>query len=230
MKDDKRRTFAFQPNRSKETSKPLTQTPLSRDTNLALTSGATELDTVLNAPHLLSASYSAIYTELSALRAAAPHATIKLIFETSRLTPDQITAACVLASAASLDYVKTSTGFLPASECIRDPASPSGELKPTGATRADVRLMRACCEYLGSASGHLGVEVSGAGRRKMKVKASGGVRTLMDAVGMLEAGAERLGSSGGVWIAKEEEAAREGRGGAAGERPRGLETRMFSDY
>lgn len=66
--------------------------------------------------------------------------------------------------------------------------------------------------------------------KKMKVKASGGVRTLTDAVGMLQAGAERLGSSGGVWIAKEERAVREGKGGEDGGRPRGLETRMFSDY
>jgi deoxyribose-phosphate aldolase len=66
--------------------------------------------------------------------------------------------------------------------------------------------------------------------RKMKVKASGGVRTLTDAVIMIEAGADRLGSSGGVWIAKEGEAAKDGKGGMDGERPKGVETRMFSDY
>lgn len=37
----------------------------------------------------------------------------------------------------------------------------------------------------------------------MKVKASGGVRTLGDARVMLGAGAERLGTSGGVTIARE---------------------------
>jgi deoxyribose-phosphate aldolase len=56
------------------------------------------------------------------------------------------------------------------------------------------------------------------------------VRTLKDAVNMIEAGADRLGSSGGVWIAKEGEAAKEGKGGMDGERPKGVETRMFSDY
>lgn len=84
--------------------------------------------------------------------------------------------------------------------------------------------MRACCEYLASDA------AEGVRGKKMKVKASGGVRTLTDAVSMLEAGAERLGSSGGVWIAKEGRAVLEGKGGANGERPAGLETRTFSDY
>jgi deoxyribose-phosphate aldolase len=197
--------------------------PHIRDTTLSLQSGASELDTVMNATHLLAGSYSAIYTELAGLRSAAPNALLKVIFETSRLTPDQIVAACVLSAAASFDYVKTSTGFLAADDCI---VGSSGERKPTGATKEDVQLMKACCEYLGSEESALGSVV----KRKMKVKASGGVRTLVDAVVMIEAGADRLGSSGGVWIAKEGEAAKEGKGGMDGERPKGVETRMFSDY
>ena len=68
----------------------------------------------------------------------------------------------------------------------------------------------------------------------MKVKASGGVRTLEDAIKMLEAGAERLGTSGGVWIAKEateavEAAQRSGTPPKVDERP-GLQTRLFTDY
>lgn len=51
-----------------------------------------------------------------------------------------------------------------------------------GATFADVRLMRSA---VGSALG---------------VKASGGIRTLADALGMLEAGANRIGTSSGVEI------------------------------
>jgi deoxyribose-phosphate aldolase len=86
--------------------------------------------------------------------------------------------------------------------------------------------MKACCEYLRSNGSALGNLVE----RKMRVKASGGVRTLTDAVVMIESGADRLGSSGGVWIAKEGEAAKEGKGGMDGERPKGVETRMFSDY
>lgn len=92
----------------------------------------------------------------------------------------------MLAGVAGYDFIKTSTGF-------------NGQ----GATLENVRLMRACCE-----------KVVEDGLReekfeKMEVKASGGVRTLKDAVEMLEAGASRLGTSGGVGIVKE---AREGKG------------------
>jgi len=56
---------------------------------------------------------------------------------------------------------------------------------PSGAREADVRLMR---EAVGSAMG---------------VKAAGGIRTLRDALGMLEAGADRLGASASVSILAE---------------------------
>jgi deoxyribose-phosphate aldolase len=53
-----------------------------------------------------------------------------------------------------------------------------------GATAADVRLMRAA---VGPGVG---------------VKASGGIRTLADALAMLDAGASRIGTSAGVEILK----------------------------
>lgn len=37
----------------------------------------------------------------------------------------------------------------------------------------------------------------------MKVKASGGIKTVDECVAMMEAGAERIGTSNGVWIMKE---------------------------
>ncbi|SMR62125.1 unnamed protein product [Zymoseptoria tritici ST99CH_1E4] len=157
------------------------------ETTLSLSSGALELDTVLNYPSLQSASYTSIFTELTALRSAAPSPVkLKLILETSQLERSQIIAASVLAGVAGYDFIKTSTGF-------------NGQ----GATLENVRLMRACCE-----------KVVEDGLReekfeKMEVKASGGVRTLKDAVEMLEAGASRLGTSGGVGIVRE---AREGKG------------------
>lgn len=166
---------------------------------------------VINVPDLQAQSYTKIFTELCSIRQSAPPPTlIKLILETSLLTPSQIIAASVLAGAANLDFIKTSTGFL----------GPN-----SGAKLEDVQLMKRCCEKL----------VQGE-RREMKVKASGGIRTLKDAIAMLEAGAERLGTSGGVWIAKEAEEAAErsqsppsvlsekGR-----ERPL-LATRLYTDY
>jgi deoxyribose-phosphate aldolase len=56
--------------------------------------------------------------------------------------------------------------------------------------------MVAAAEYLAAK------RVGNAGR-KMQVKASGGVRSLEDAVKMLGAGATRLGTSSGLWIMQE---------------------------
>lgn len=54
-------------------------------------------------------------------------------------------------------------------------------------------------------------------KTKMKVKASGGIRTLADARAMVAAGAERLGVSAGVAIMKELVAEEEDDGGEGGE-------------
>lgn len=58
---------------------------------------------------------------------------------------------------------------------------------PSGATTDDVKLMHEQC------------------RGRMKVKAAGGIRCLKDALAMIEAGAERIGTSSGVQILIETE-------------------------
>lgn len=181
--------------------------PSHREVKQALEAGAEELDLVINWEDLQAGEYAAIYSELASIRwQAPPPITLKLILETSQLNDPQIVAACTLAAAANFDFVKTSTGF-------------NGH----GATIEHVRLMAACCEKLATDG------------KKMQVKASGGIRTMEDAVGMLEAGASRLGTSAGVWIAKEAKETIERRQNSTGsgdereQRP-GLATRLFSDY
>ncbi|KAJ4374248.1 hypothetical protein N0V83_002989 [Neocucurbitaria cava] len=152
--------------------------------------------------------YSAIYTELASLRSLCPApVTLKLILETSQLTHPQILAASHLAAAASFDFIKTATGF-------------NGH----GATLPHVQLMVAAAEYLAT---------QGVGRKKMEVKASGGVRGLDSAVTMLEAGATRLGTSSGLWIMQEaRKKVGEEKGSGSGEeseRPGGGITRLYTD-
>ncbi|KAH7406109.1 hypothetical protein DE146DRAFT_433818 [Phaeosphaeria sp. MPI-PUGE-AT-0046c] len=122
--------------------------------------------------------YSAIYRELASIRSLCPSPVVlKLILETSQLNDQQILAASHLAAAANFDFIKTATGF-------------NGH----GATLPHVQLMVGAAEYLAK---------KGVGRRKMEVKASGGVRSLETAVKMLETGASRLGTSSGLWIMQE---------------------------
>lgn len=59
----------------------------------------------------------------------------------------------------------------------------------------------------------------------MQVKASGGIRSLEDAVKMLEAGATRLGTSSGLWIMQESRKVLEEK---EGKRPTGV-SRLYTD-
>ncbi|KAL9044207.1 MAG: hypothetical protein Q9214_002639 [Letrouitia sp. 1 TL-2023] len=82
-----------------------------------------------------------------------------------------------------------------------------------GATEENVRLMK-------------GVIKPG-----MKVKASGGIKTVNECIAMMEAGAERIGTSNGVWIMKEAQTMLEHTAGVkdrANSRPSDSLTRMFS--
>lgn len=175
----------------------LTKASEARD---AVAAGASELDMVLNYDQLKQGDLSSVYTELAAVRHAAPRPVVlKVILETSQLSHADIIAGCKIAEAAQFDFVKTSTGF-----------------KGGGATKEHVRLMR---EVVGD---------------KMKVKASGGVKTVEDCIGMMEAGASRIGTSNGVWIMEEaktliDQLTHEAGGNGAGRRPSVQTTRLFSD-
>ncbi|KAL9118178.1 MAG: hypothetical protein Q9187_005282 [Circinaria calcarea] len=140
-----------------------------REATQAISAGASELDMVLNYKLLMDKEYSAVFTEIAAVRSTISHLTVlKVILETSQLSTTDVIAGCKIAQAAKADYVKTSTGF-------------NGE----GATIENVLLMKS---VIGDS---------------MKVKASGGVKTVRDVVRMMEAGAERIGTSNGVHIVKE---------------------------
>lgn len=128
----------------------------------ALAEGAVELDMVLNYGALRSGQREYVQREVQALcdLAHAHAAKVKVIFENAYLDDEQKIAACQLCEAAGADWVKTSTGFA-----------------PTGATLADIRLMRA--------------HVS----ERVQVKAAHGVRTLAAALQMIDAGVTRIGAT-----------------------------------
>lgn len=148
----------------------------SREARDAVAAGASEIDMVLNYELLKQGDFSSIYTELATVRQAvrqtAPgQITLKVILETSQLSHSEIIAGCIIAEAAKIDFVKTSTGF-----------------KGGGATEEHVNLMR---KAVGD---------------RLKVKASGGIKTVKDCITMMEAGANRIGTSNGVWIMEEAKA------------------------
>ena len=128
----------------------------------ALESGATELDMVINYGELRSGHMDYVAQEVKAIcdLAHAHNAKVKVIFENAHLNDEQKIAACKLCDDAGADWVKTSTGFA-----------------PTGATIADIQLMRA----------HVSDRV--------QVKAAHGIRTLAAALEMIDAGVTRIGAT-----------------------------------
>jgi len=130
------------------------------ETKAAIADGATEIDMVLNIGLLKSGMYEEVKSDIKAVVDAAGGKMVKVILENAYLTDDEKVTACKLCEAAGAHYVKTSSGYA-----------------PTGATVADVKLMRASVSP------------------KVKVKSAGGVRTLDALIEMLDAGIERSGAT-----------------------------------
>ncbi|MDM4138678.1 MULTISPECIES: deoxyribose-phosphate aldolase [Mycobacterium] len=133
---------------------------------VAVASGATEIDMVIDVGAALSGDIDAVRSDVQAVRGAIGGAVLKVIVESAALLAlaDEPTLArvCRAAEDGGADFVKTSTGFHPAGG-------------------ASVRAVALMAETVG---GRLGV------------KASGGIRSAADALAMLDAGATRLGLSG----------------------------------
>ena len=130
------------------------------ETKQALQDGASEIDMVLNIGKLKSGLYDEVRDDIAAVVVAAQGRLVKVILENAYLTDDEKVKACQLCESAGAHYVKTSTGYA-----------------PSGATIADVRLMRAAVSP------------------QIKVKSAGGVRTLDALIEMLDAGVERSGAT-----------------------------------
>jgi len=125
------------------------------DVNEAVSSGADEVDMVIDRGAFLAGRYGQVYEEILAVREACGTAHLKVILETGELaTLDNVARASWLAMLAGADFIKTSTGKV-------SPAStPAVALVMLGAVRDYAR-----------ATG-----------RQVGVKVAGGIRTAKDAI------------------------------------------------
>ena len=77
--------------------------------------GADEIDMVIDRGAFLSGRYALVYDEIVQVKEACGEAHLKVILETAELgTYDNVRRASLLAMAAGADFIKTSTGKLPA--------------------------------------------------------------------------------------------------------------------
>jgi len=92
----------------------------------AITTGADELDMVINVAALKDSDHDFVRADIAAVcdaaRAADRPVTVKVILETALLTDDEKVAGAMLAKKAGADFVKTSTGFGPGGATVEDVA------------------------------------------------------------------------------------------------------------
>lgn len=143
--------------------------------------GAREIDMVVNVGRALGADWAYVEREIdSVLNTCRNHgAILKVIFENGYLTGDSPKIRlCEICSRLRVDFVKTATGF----GFVR---GRDGRYNCTGAEDHDLKLMRRVCHP------------------DVGVKASGGVRTLDDALRVRALGATRIGASATADIMEE---------------------------
>lgn len=134
----------------------------------AAENGATELDVMINLGWLKAGKSEEIYQEIAKITEETGQV-IKIILETSVLTPTETRLAAEISMDAGASFLKTSTGWF------------------GGATLEDVRLLHQIA------------------KGRVRIKASGGIRTLEQALDLIEAGATRLGTSKGVELVKQQQ-------------------------
>lgn len=97
------------------------------ETQSALSSGADEIDMVINIGALKDKKYDYILKEILEIKRLCDKKILKVIIETCLLTEEEKIKMCEIVSRSGADFIKTSTGFA-----------------ASGATFDDIKLFREC--------------------------------------------------------------------------------------
>ncbi len=143
------------------------------ETQNAVAMGAHEIDYVQNDGWVKDRRWDLLEAEAAEIVRAAQGKLVKVILETSLLSDDEIRECALRSALAGVHVIKTSTGF-----------------GSRGALPCDIEIIASALRDVENKIG-----------RKHGIKASGGVRSFLDARTMVSLGATRLGTSGGASIA-----------------------------
>ena len=148
------------------------------ETEIAVRDGATQIDMVMNIGALKSKKDLLVQADIEAVVKKAKGRIVKVIIETWVLTDEEIRRASRLVEISGAHIVKTSTG-------VRTQYLQMVNSNPQGATINDILLIKNVVSD------------------NIKIKASGGIYTLDDALEFLRVGADQLGVSRGAELIKE---------------------------
>lgn len=150
------------------------------ETKQAILDGASEIDMVINIGLLKDQKYEELSQEIKQIAEICHNHIVriplKVIIETCLLTKEEIIKTCEIIAQSGADYIKTSTGF-------------SSE----GATLENIKIIKKEIDRLNNDPL---IRTLYPDRDKIKIKAAGGIRNYDDAIKFLDAGADRLGTSG----------------------------------
>ncbi len=143
----------------------------------AIDNGASEIDMVININDVKMGNFESVFDEVRALGVIAHNggAILKVIIETCALTDDEIIKMCEIVATSGADFIKTSTGF-------------GGK----GAEEKTVALIKTEMDKWNNDEE---LKARFPNRDKIKIKASGGIRSKDAALIFAELGADRLGCS-----------------------------------
>jgi deoxyribose-phosphate aldolase len=151
------------------------------ETEQACKNGAVEIDMVINIGKALQEDWEYIQKEIAAVVSKSREygAITKVIFETDYIPSEKhIKELCQICTTVGAEYVKTSTGFGYTKQ-------ENGMFTVTGATKEAIEFFKL---YSG---------------KQVKIKASGGIRTLDQLLMFAELGISRCGTSATIAILEE---------------------------
>ena len=143
-----------------------------KETELAISDGATEIDMVINIGKALGEEWVYIRNDIKAVNEACVNngAILKVIFENDYLQDNHIIQLCEICSSLSVAFVKTSTGYGFVKQS-------NGFYNYKGATENQLKMMRKSCPI------------------NVQIKAAGGIRTLDDTLAVRSWGVSRIGAT-----------------------------------
>jgi len=143
----------------------------------ALENGASEIDMVININNVKMKDFDEVQNEIIALASLAHDydAILKVIIETCVLTDEEIIRMCEVVARSGADFIKTSTGF-----------------STKGAEERTVALIKSEMDKWNE---NAEIKHLFPNREKIKIKASGGIRSVEAAENFKNLGADRLGCS-----------------------------------
>jgi deoxyribose-phosphate aldolase len=134
------------------------------ETERAIQSGAHEIDMVINVGRLKSGYHQVVFQDVTSVVAVAKRsgAIVKAIIETALLTEEDKVAACVLAQAGGVDFIKTSTGFSTAGATVADVALIRRVVGPTLGIKAagGIRSIQLLQELVAAGATRIGARYS----------------------------------------------------------------------